>query len=74
MTAKTGGVYRLSGKGSAVVEKYNGLSVSEVLSQQEAKIVRLSEQNLILMAGWRPDEKYWDEMRRHISACIQAGV
>jgi hypothetical protein len=74
MTAKTGGVYRLSEKGNAVVSRYNGLSVSDVLSQQEASIVRLSEQNLVLMSGWRPDEEYWNTVRSVIQSCIQAGV
>jgi hypothetical protein len=67
-------VYRLSEKGMKVVEKYNGLSVSGVLCQQETTIAKLSEQNLILLSGWRPDEKYWDKMRSTMLSCIQAGV
>jgi hypothetical protein len=70
MPPKTGGVYRLSEKGNAVVSKYNGLSVSEVLFQQEATIVRLSEQNLILLSGWRPDEEYWNRMRMVLRGCV----
>lgn len=45
MSAKAGGVYRLSERGKQVVAKYAGMSVSEVLNAQETTISQLKAEN-----------------------------